>query len=190
MPLLPNSIECSTQIANNHLSALSGSDAAAWAQAIASTVAVIATFIVVFIQRCHQNERDKGQQLEIKKRKIRTAISLSGGTKDKASLLDTWAKGGGSASTDDLFYMCGEIQSILSGISSISLTSVDDFSTLMHITSLQSLAGLLNQTCNDAFLRSSSSTSWASHVNGRMQTLLPEIDKHLSALIQIEINNR
>lgn len=177
--------ECTAPIINNFLSTNDGNDYAAWAQAIASFVAACAAFVVIYIQRNHQQERDEKLQNELANRCINTVISLAGGTREKATLLDTWSKGGGSASANDLFFMNGELQSILIGINSISLSNISDFNSLMNITSLQSLTSLLKDTCEDALGKAKISITWASNVSGIMNTLLPEIDKHLNELIKL-----
>ena len=142
--------ECAVPIINNFLSTSGNNDYVNWIQIFVSSLAVCAALGVTYIQRNHQQARDGKLQNELEMRYIKTAISLAGGTKDKATRLDIWSKGGGSATANDLFFMNGELQSILVGINSISLNQISDFNSLMHITSLQSLTNLLKETCDDA----------------------------------------
>ena len=151
-------------------------------QAVGALAAVIVALSVVVIQNYLENGRRRREQYEVVTAYIEGLYSLGVGIEEKAKLLSQWCVGGGSANSQDLFFMLKEVETVHIAIAKIPVWALKDFKLVVNATSIQALANTFHDIVKQAEANAKVGMSWAQGANSKLSTVLADLNVKLSEL--------
>lgn len=168
---------------------LSSSDLAAWVQAIGSILAVIVAMIVVILQNSLEKSRTKQHQNNLITSYLACVISLTGGLREKAELLNKWCENG-DTSHENLYFMLNEVDAINNALQNIPVWELDTFELTSNIVAIQGLSKTLISSIKIAESNKTNSSAWVQQTKAKLTNTISEITRILKILIDIEIKRK
>jgi hypothetical protein len=164
---------------------LKSSDCAAWVQAFGAILAVVAAFLVAYLQNRYEKCREKAKAKERVTDVITTTIHLAGGALKVDGELNKMCAAG-SASNSDLELMAIEMESINRALRGVPIWELQIFDVVENIVAIQSLSATLEGLVKKVKTINVSGNYWASQVGNQLIGISPDLKKRVGALIAIE----
>lgn len=164
---------------------LTSSDCAAWVQAFGSILAVIAAFLVAYLQNRYEKCREKAKAKERVTDVITTTIHLAGGVLKVEGELNKMCAAG-SANNSDIELMAVEIHSINRALQGVPIWELQIFDVVENIVAIQSLAATLEELVKKVKTINVSGNYWASQVGNQLVDISPDLHKRVGVLVEIE----
>lgn len=168
---------------------LKSSDCAAWVQAFGAILAVIAAFLVAYLQNRYEKWREKARARERVTDVITTTIHLAGGVLEIYKKLNQICTNG-SASNGVLRLMRLEIGSINRALESTPIWDLKTFEAVENIVTLQSLSATLDELVKFAESQNKMGISWTSYIQGQLGLIGNDLEDRTKRLIAIEASRQ